>query len=141
MKQTILIILNKYSFLLLSLIFFVTSQAQNDDALIQIDTQAVSVIPVNYILEEGEKINLRIIKLKKTLEPNAKINKLDSIFEKDSVEIYTKRDSLLNQLENVTARSLKIHKVEWIFYHTYLKRYQNTSQKILVWQFCLSHMI
>ena len=125
MKQTFLMILKKYSFLFISLVFVFGTQAQSEDALIQIDTQAVSIKSVKNILEEGEEINFRIIKLNKILNPSDNIIKIDSLLQNETVEIFNKRDFLLTQLDNETQRFLNVRKVEWVNYLAYIKEHQN----------------
>jgi small-conductance mechanosensitive channel len=125
MKQPVLLIFYKCFFILFSLIFVCKTQAQSKDENTQIEVQDDKIQSVSDILKEGEKLNLRIIKLNKTLKPSDVIIRLDSVLNIDTAKIFQKRDSLLPELNNIATRALKAHKVEWINTLTYLKEYQN----------------
>lgn len=129
MIQVILMNLKKYSFLFFSFLYVLGIQAQSKDGLKKIDTQAVSINSVKNILEEGEELNLRIIKFKKILIPSDLIIRLDSILDNDTIEIFSKRDSLLSQLGNATQRFLNVSKVEWVNQLVYLKENHNEISK------------
>jgi len=117
---------NKILFFILSffIVYGVHSQDEKpkDADKEQTESKAISI---DNISDESEKIGKRIIDLREILIPNAKINEVDSILQKIYAEVKLKKDSLLEQLDNLNKRELAVRKVEWNNYYSKLKGYQS----------------
>ena len=108
-----------------SLFFILSGQTQSKnneqkDSIQKVDKS----ISISNISSESEKLSQRILKLRKILKPSATISEVDSILKIVAVEIDNKKDSLVQELPKMTHRVLRVHKVEWNNYRTYLKKYQ-----------------
>jgi len=110
---------------LFSLFFIISGQAQSKNIEQKDSIQNVDKsISISNISSESEKLSQRILKLKKILKPSAAISEVDSLLKTVAIEIDNKKDSLVQELPKMTHRVLKVNKVEWNNYRTYLKKYQ-----------------
>ena len=117
-----------FLFFLFTILLAFGSQAQNTNSQITDSIQVVdNAISMSNISEESEKLSQRIKKLREVLKPSAEIKEVDSLLNFVSVEVNSKKDTLLIQLDKMTHRDLKINKVEWNKYRSDIK----SIQKIL----------
>ena len=110
-------------FLLLFFVMGARSQSKGGkviDSVLNTDKS----ISISNISNESEKLNKRIHKLEVILKPSTEITELDSLLNWISSEVNKKKDSLIPELENMSARVLKVNKVEWNNYHDQLEKYQ-----------------
>ena len=108
-----------------TLFFIISGQAQSKNIQQKDSIQNVDKsISISNISSESEKLSQRILKLRKVLKPSAAISEVDSILKIVAIEIDTKKDSLVQELPKMTHRLLRVNKVEWNNYRTYLKKYQ-----------------
>ena len=113
-----------------TLLFSLETLAQTDGSKDADSTQVTDItIRINDIPEETERLSQRIITLREIIKPSAKITKIDSLLNDISVDIKRKKDSLLQQLENISRRDLKVRKVEWLNYRNLLKGHQEILKK------------
>ena len=117
-----------FLFFLFTVLLFFRVQAQGKDIQVTDSTQVVeSAISIENISGESEKLGQRIIKLRETLKPSAKTKEVDSLLKIVFIETNRKKDSLLEKINDLTRRDLKVSKIEWKNYHSEVK----IAQKIL----------
>ena len=117
-----------FLFFLFTVLLFFRVQAQGKDIQVTDSTQVVeSAISIENISGESEKLGQRIIKLRETLKPSAKTKEVDSFLKIVFIETNRKKDSLLEKINDLTRRDLKVSKIEWKNYHSEVK----IAQKIL----------
>ncbi len=83
------------------------------------------IISIDNISDETEKIGNRIVNIKKILNPNLEISKVDSILKIIVLELNSIKDSIMPLVENMNRRDLSSKKIEWNNYRSKLKEYQN----------------
>ena len=115
----------KASFFLFILFFSFQVNAQEETEKTTDSTRvSVKTISISDVPNETEKLNSRILKLRKILKPSTPIKEVDSLLDKVSLEINNKKDSLIFHINSLTNRQLKSKKVAWVNYKSTLKDYR-----------------
>lgn len=117
----------KSNFLFHLMILFIAFQANAQDEKKEEKDEPQKIehsIAIDNISDETEKIGHRIVNIKEILNPNIKINKVDSVLKVFTSEIDLKKDSIIPLLENMNMRDLSSRKIEWKNYRSKLKEYQ-----------------
>ena len=112
-----LIMMNKVKrFTLISLVIFFGSVrliAQEPDVE-KTDSNIVDVgLSIEQISGETETLRQRLVSLKDVLKPSMQTTEVDSILDTSYIEINTKRDSLLTELEVISRRELRNREIQW----------------------------
>ncbi len=81
----------------------------------------VAPLELSEISNESEDLAIRISKLKQILQPSTKIENIDSLISSTSQEISHQKDSLLQSINNMSQRNLKIKQIEWKNYKANMK--------------------
>jgi small-conductance mechanosensitive channel len=107
----------------------VTLLAQ-DEADVQKDSVEVQSQGLNIleIPEESERIGKRIFKLKEVLEKSSEIARIDSALVGFSEEIQKRYDTTPLNLEELSARDLKVKMVEWSNFKSTLTSYRSNTK-------------
>ncbi|MCK4562589.1 MAG: hypothetical protein KAT78_06760, partial [Flavobacteriaceae bacterium] len=116
-----------FLFFLFTVLLFFRVHAQGKDTQITNSTQVVeSVILIENISDESEKLSQRIIKLREILKPSTEIKEVDSLLNVVSIAVISKKDSLLEKINNLTRRDLKVSDIEWKNYYSEVEKAQET---------------
>lgn len=117
----------KYSITFTILLFVVlnVATAQDENKEKEVVEITAKAIPLSDISAESEDLAKRITKLRTILNPSSKIEEIDSLINDTSHEITLRKDSLFQNIDNLSQRRLKIELIEWGNYKSELKDYQN----------------
>lgn len=109
----------------LNIVFAQNEKEKGDAKETTVSETVVAPLELSEISNESEDLAIRISKLKQILQPSTKVENIDSLISSTSQEISHQKDSLLQSINNMSQRNLKIKQIEWKNYKTKMKGYQS----------------
>jgi small-conductance mechanosensitive channel len=119
--------IRQFSLLLLMILFGSIVLVAQEQELEKPDSISVAEgLSIEQISGETETLRQRLSNLKEVLKPSMQTTEVDSILDTAYIEINTKRDSLLVELESISRRELRNREILWKNYRKQLKKLQET---------------